>query len=52
METFQAEQIGTELKRLVGEYGWGWSVVRRIINDRHGTEYDLQQLKRLYYYGK
>lgn len=52
METFQTEQIVTELKRLVGEYGWGWSVVHRIINDRHGTDYDLQQLKRLYYYGK
>lgn len=35
METFQAERIGTELKRLVGEYGWGWSVVRRIINKQY-----------------
>lgn len=52
MEPVQTEQICIELQRLVGEYGWGWGIVRRIINDRHGTAYTVQQLKKLYYYGK
>lgn len=42
------EYVLPVLVRYIDRYGWGWSISRRIINRYYGTEYTLNQLKRLY----
>lgn len=48
METNQSDEIIRRIRRFVDEYGWKWNFVRQSINGFFGTDYTVEQLKRLY----
>ena len=47
-EEKQIEEINTRLLRYIDEYGWKWSLVKKIINDYFGTDYSMKQLQTIY----
>lgn len=42
------EYIRPVLVRYIGQYGWSWTMTRRLINMYYGTEYTEKELRALY----
>ena len=40
------------IKRYVDDYGWSWSITRRLVNRMFGTNYTDSELEAIYEKGK
>ena len=48
MQDQVSEDIMNRIKRFVDEYGWDWIVVKQVINNYYGTQYTVNQIRKIY----
>ena len=48
MQNQVSEDIMNRIKRFVDEYGWDWIVVKQVINNYYGTQYTVNQIRKIY----
>lgn len=48
MQNQVSEDIINRIKRFVDEYRWDWIVVKQVINNYYGTQYTVNQIRKIY----